>query len=91
MEYSHPYFFIIIMVRVGSIPIMIAVRSNLSRLILTGAWLDVAYFEDELLFLFKTKILDTYINKRWKLLTYIQIIRNLHWEMSGVGFVCLVQ
>jgi hypothetical protein len=50
------------MVRVGSIPIMIAVRSNLSRLILTGAWLDVAYFEDELLFLFKTKILDTYIN-----------------------------
>jgi hypothetical protein len=61
MEYSHPYFFII-MVRVGSIPIMIAVRSNLSRLILTGAWLDVAYFEDELLFLFKTKILDTYIN-----------------------------
>jgi hypothetical protein len=37
MEYSHPYFFIIIMVRVGSIPIMIAVRSNLSRLILTGA------------------------------------------------------
>jgi hypothetical protein len=30
-------FFIIIMVSVGSIPIMIAVRSNLSRLILTGA------------------------------------------------------
>jgi hypothetical protein len=37
------------MVNVGSIPIMIA-ESNPLRIVLTGAWLDVAYFENWLLF-----------------------------------------
>ncbi len=42
-------FYFIIMVNVSSILTMIA-ESNSSRLVLTGAWLDVAYFEDLLLF-----------------------------------------
>ena len=49
------------------------IESNLSRLILTGAWLDVAYFEDNLLFVQKKQ---TTIRK---LYTYIKMKNfNLH-------------